>query len=72
MVVLGPGVFVLGISSAPLTTMISSAYSVATVVTVVPLPFFLALDDFLLMEMFVVPRVSVLVSLFVLGIVTVV
>lgn len=52
--------------------MISSAYSVVTVVTVVPLPFFLALDDFLLMEMFVVPRVTVLVSLFVLGIVTVV
>ena len=72
MVVLGPGVLVLGISSTNLTTFFSRTYSasVVTVVTVVSLPLLPTLDNFLLVEMFVITSVAVLVSLLVLGIMT--
>ena len=74
-VVLGPGVFVLEMSSTNLTRLLSSTSSVVTVVSVVSvvsLPFLPALDDFLLMEMFVVPSVTVLVSFLVLGVMAVI
>ena len=65
-------------SSTNLTRLLSSTSSVVTVVTVVTvvsvvsLPFLPALDDFLLMEMFVVPSVTVLVSFLVLGVMAVI
>ena len=68
MVVLGPDVPVLGMSSSSTSTNLTRV--VSSLLTVVSLPVLPALDDFLLMEMFVVPSVTVLMSFLVLGLVT--
>ena len=70
MVVLGPDVPVLGMSSSSSFTSTNLTRVVSSLLTVVSLPVLPALDDFLLMEMFVVPSVTVLMSFLVLGLVT--
>ena len=69
-VVLGPDVPVLGMSSSSSFTSTNLTRVVSSLLTVVSLPVLPALDDFLLMEMFVVPSVTVLMSFLVLGLVT--